>query len=79
MRSSSNRARKWAPTRRPTLEWLEQRLMLAADSMDDADHVEVLVQTASHVGSSPFDPPKADDNTFTVDQGSGLDNRLHIP
>ena len=28
---------------------------------------------AGHFGSSPFDPPKANDTTFVVDQGGGLD------
>lgn len=33
----------------------------------------VAVAPSPHVGSSPFDPPKANDATFVVDQDSGLD------
>ncbi len=41
----------------------------------DFDYVEstILTQTAGHYGSSPFDPPEANDHTFVVDKDGGLD------
>ncbi len=53
-------------------------VLLAASALSAQDIPQAQpgprLQSKAHFGSSPFDPPKADDSSFVVDQGGGLDS-----
>ena len=40
---------------------------------------QAVFSTQSHFGSSPFEPPESNDNTFVVDQAPWPRHRLLIP
>lgn len=63
--------------RRPVLEHLETRRLLAGDgdvpAPFSAPAASSLATAPSHFGSSPFAPPGKNDHSFVVDRGAGLD------
>lgn len=69
------------PTLRPALILAAALLSNAAFARDprpgEPGYVDVTptmkIQAAGHIGSSPFNPPEANDTTFVVDSGPGLD------
>lgn len=69
---SGSRSRRAASGRRLLVERLESKRMLSGDPLSAAGTGSVS-NSPGHHGDSPFAPPKADDATFTVDQGAGLD------